>query len=102
MRQRIKHVVVTLLIAVVVLAAAGAIIAALAGRDTWRTIAWTFLIGGGIIVVVNVAGSGSDRPVADPHTGFALRLSAPDAATSASWLLVGVVLVGLGALGLFA
>jgi hypothetical protein len=95
-------VVVTLVVAVVVLAAVGAVIAALADRDTWRTIMWTLVIGGGIVVVVNVVGSGSDRPVADPHTGFALRMSAPDAGTSGSWLLVGLVLVGLGAAGLFA
>jgi hypothetical protein len=94
--------VLTLLVTAVALAALGAIIAALSGRDAWRSILWTFIIGGGVLVVLNVVGSGADRPLADYRTGFAFGVSVQDATTSAGWLIVGLVLVGLGAGGLFA
>jgi hypothetical protein len=92
---------VTLLLSAAVFAAAGAIIAALTGGKTWHTIMWTLIVGGGILVIINVVGSGASRPAVDPRSGFSAgSVNVRDAATSPSWLFVGLVLVGLGALGL--
>ena len=97
-----KRFLLTLLLSAVALAAVGAIIAAVSGHDLWRGVMWAFVVGGGVLVVVNVAGSGPGRPTVDPHTGFGSAASIQDAATSAGWLVIGVALIGLGVLGLFA
>ena len=105
MRQHgrtVKRFVLTLAVSAVALAALGAIVAALSGRDASRSIMWTFIIGGGVLVVLNVVGSGAARPVADYRTGFAFGASVQDATTSAGWLIVGLILVGLGVGGLVA
>jgi hypothetical protein len=99
-REAARRFMLTLLAFAGVLLVAGAIIAGLAGRDTWRTMMWALVIGGGVLVVVNVAGSGSSRPLADPRSGLAFGSSVRDATTSASLLFVGLVLAGLGVTGL--
>ena len=97
-----KRFALTLLGSVFVLGALGATIAALTGRDVWRSMMWTLIIGGGVLIVLNVAGSGSGRALADPRTGFALGGTVHDAATSARSLVAGLILVGLGVGGLVA
>lgn len=96
-----KHFLVALLGAAVALAAIGAIFAALTGRQAWHSIAWTFIIGGGVLCVLNVAGSGSGQSPADPRTGTGFGGVAPDASPPGG-LILGLVLVGLGAAALFA
>jgi len=100
--RTVKRFVLTLLVFAVALAALGAVIAALSGRDVWRSMMLTLIIGGGVLVVVNVVGSGSARPLADPRTGFAVGGTVQDATTSAGALVIGLVLVGLGVCGLVA
>ena len=101
-RRATKRFLVVLVASAAVLVALGAVVAALAGKDVWPTMMWALIIGGGVLVVVNVVGSGSDRALADPRTGFALGLSARDATTSGSSLVTGLILVGLGVGGLLA
>jgi hypothetical protein len=91
---------ITLLVAAAALAVIGAIVGGLSGRDVWRSVMWALAIGGGVLVVVNVAGSGSNRTITDPRTGFGVTASVQDATTSARWLFVGLILAGLGIAGL--
>ena len=44
-------------------------------------------------MVLNVVGSGSGRPLADPRTGFAFGATIQDATTSLDWLYHRTVLV---------
>jgi hypothetical protein len=53
----------------VVLAVIGAVFAALTIRATGHSIVWTFVIGGGVLVVLNVVGSGAGQTLADRRTG---------------------------------
>jgi hypothetical protein len=76
-----KRFLVTLFVAAGLLAAIGVIIGALSGRDVWRAVMWTFAGGGGVLIVANVAGSGFDRPLADPRSGSAFGGIIRDATT---------------------
>jgi hypothetical protein len=95
-----KRFLLTLLVSAGLLAVIGVIIGALSGRDVWRTVMWTFAVGGGVLIVANIAGSGSDRPLADPRSGSAFGGTIRDATTSAGWLVVGLLLAAAGAGGL--
>jgi hypothetical protein len=97
-----KRIVLTVLAAAAVLALIGVIVSAVFGRAVSPSISWTFVIGGGVIVVLNVVGSGSARALADPRSGSSFGKEVEDATTSAGWLIVGLVLVGIGVVGLIA
>lgn len=100
-RATIRWFVFALAGSAVALAAVGAIVAALTGRGAWNTIAWTFLIGGGALAVLNFTG-GASGPRADARIGVVFDAVVPDSPPSAGWLFVGLGLAGLGAAGLFA
>ena len=57
------------------------------------------MVGGAVIVFVNVAASPSG-PRADP-TGMMARAFVPDSPPGAGWLVVGFALAGLGLAGLY-
>ena len=96
-RAAVRRFVRTLVGAAAALAVVGALLALMTGRGAWHTIAVTFIVGGGILVVLNVVGGGSGGPIADARTGFGFgRGGLPDTTPSARWLLVGLVLAGLG------
>lgn len=97
----VKRFALTLLAAIVALAAVGAVFAALTGRGAWHSITWTFVIGGAVLIVLNVVGSGSGRSLADDRTGTVFGCVVPDASSPGGFVL-GLVLVGLGAAGLVA
>jgi hypothetical protein len=84
-----------------VLAAVGLIVAKLTGHGAWHTIAWTFLIGGGAMAVLNFTG-GASGPRAEPRIGVMFDAVVPDSPPSAGWLFVGLGLAGVGAASLFA
>jgi hypothetical protein len=97
----VKRFVLTLVASIVALAAVGEMFATLTGRGEWHSITWTFVIGGAVLIVLNVAGSGSGRSLADDRTGTVLGGVVPDASSSGGFVL-GLALVGLGIAGLFA
>ena len=100
-REALKRFLLTLVVAIVVVAGIGAIVAAITGHGTWKTMMWALIIGGGVLVGINVAGSGAARPAVDPRSGFSAgSANVRDAATSGSWLFVGLALVALGIVGL--
>jgi hypothetical protein len=101
-RASVKRIILRLSVSTVALVAIGAIFAALTGRGVWHSITWALILGGALLVVLNVAGSGSGTSTADPRTGTSFGGVAPDATMPPGWLIVGLALVGLGVLGLFA
>jgi hypothetical protein len=87
--------------AVAAVAVVGALLAVMTGGAARHTIAVTFAVVGGILVVVNVVGGGSGGPIADARTGFGFGSGGlPDTTSSPKWLLVGLVLVGVGIAGI--
>jgi hypothetical protein len=98
----VKRFVLRLFASIAVLAVIGAIFAALTGRGAWHSITWTYVIGGAVLVVVNVAGAGSGRALADPRTGTWFGGSVVPDASSPGGFLLGLSLVGLGVAGLIA
>lgn len=98
----VKRFVLTLIGSMVALAAIGAIFAALTDRGTWHSIAWSFIVGGAVLIVLNIAGSGTGQSLADPRTGTSFGGVVRDASVPAGWLIVALALVGLGVAGLYA
>jgi hypothetical protein len=96
----VKRLVLTLLASAVVLVVIGVFVATVSGRDALRSISWAFVLGGGVIAVLNVVGSGSARALADPRSGSSFGREVEDATTSAGWLIIGLLLIGCGVIGL--
>jgi hypothetical protein len=97
----VKRFVITLFASIIALAALGAIFAILTGRGAWHSITWTLVIGGAVLIVLNVAGSGSGRLSADDRTGTVFGGVVSDASAPGGFAL-GLALIGLGVAGLFA
>jgi hypothetical protein len=83
------------------LAALGAIVAALTGRGWWHSMTWPMIIGGAVLIVLNVAASGSGRSLSDPRTGTVFGGVVPDA-SSPGGLIFALAFIGLGVAGLYA
>jgi hypothetical protein len=91
---------VALLAAALALGVVGAIVAHVTSRDTRQSVEWALVVGGAVVVFLNVAGAASG-PRADPTTGMMTRAFEPDSPPGAGWLLVGFALAGIGLAGLF-
>ena len=84
-----------------VLAAAGAVFAVATGKETRPSVATALFIGAAVLIVFNALGEGGlrDRGV-DAFTGTTYPGGGSWRQGSLGWVLVGVVLVGLGVLTL--
>src|SRR5579872_5554601 len=81
------------------LIAAGTIFAEATGRGLRTSVAIALLVGGGLLIVANALGSGGTLSGGvDVHTGMTFPDSRLSSQGSLAWMLVGVVLVGFGAL----
>jgi hypothetical protein len=83
----------------VVLVAAGAVFAAATGRGTRASVASALFIGAAVLIVWNALGDAGlrDRGV-DARTGTIYPGTGLGPRGSAGWVLVGIVLIGVGVL----